>query len=253
MTAVIDAYAHCGLRKYRPIEDVRRMRERLGIERTVLVQHLGEFDNSYIEGIVAEGPGHFAGCFVIDTEAEDASEELARWAERKVFRGIRMLAHTLETHGELWEEAVGYGLNVIAYEQPTLGAHVEGLSRFFGEHPEGRLIVSHLGVLDRGESPAFPTFDRTLALAELPNAYMQVSGMHMFGEHPYREQAVLVRRALEAFGAERLLYGSNYPLMGDDAGHQRELGLLLAGELGVPNEAIEQVVYGTARELWFDR
>ena len=253
MTAVIDAYAHCGLRKYRPIEDVRRMRERLNIEQTVLVQHLGEYDNSYIEGIVADDPDHFAGCFVIDTEAGDAPEALARWAGNGVFRGIRLLANTLDTHGDLWEKAVGYGLNVIAYDQPTLGPHVDALARFFVAHPEARLILSHFGVLDRAESPAFPTFDCTLALAALPNAYMQISGMHMFGEYPYGELVPLVQRALDAFGAQRLLYGSNYPLMRDDSGHGRELALLLAGEFGVPNEAVDQVAYGTARALWFHR
>ena len=253
MTAVIDAYAHCGLEKYRPIEDVRRMRDRLNIERTVLVQHLGEFDNSYIEGIVADDPDHFAGCFVIDTEHDDAPEALARWAASGVFRGIRLLAHTLDTHEDLWEKAVGCGLNVIAYDQPTLGPYVDALARFFAAHTEARLVLSHFGVLDRAESPAFPTFDRTLALAALPNVYMQISGMHMFGEHPYRELVPLVRRALDAFGAKRLLYGSNYPLMGDDAEHGRELALLLAGELGAPCDAVDQVVYGTARALWFDR
>ncbi len=131
--------------------------------------------------------------------------------------------------------------------------YADALAGFFRAHPEARLILSHFGVLDRAESPAFPTFDRTLALAALPNAYMQISGMHMFGEHPYRELVPLVRRALDAFGAERLVYGSNYPLMRDDAEHGRELALLLAGEFGVPNEAVDQLVYGTAHALWFDR
>ena len=89
---ITDGYSHCGLSKWRPVEDVDRVMNRFGVPRAVLAQHLGEFDNTYIEEIVAARPDRFAGAFVIDTESDDASHALAHWAGRGVFRGIRILA-----------------------------------------------------------------------------------------------------------------------------------------------------------------
>ena len=252
-SGIIDAYAHCGLRKYRPIEDVRAVASRFGVSRTVLVQHLGEYDNAYIERVVAADRRRLAGCFVIDTEADGAPDTLARWAGKGVFRGIRLLAHTLEQRPELWEQAVQFDLNVIVYGEPTLGPYVDSLASFLTEHPKARLILSHLGALTRGESPRFPSFDRVLSLAAFPNAYMQISAMHMFADYPYIELVPLVERALDAFDASRLLYGSNYPLMKDDVMYGQELALVCDGQLGVPCSAVEQVVSLTARTLWFDQ
>ncbi|HUE16056.1 MAG TPA: hypothetical protein VMR25_17935, partial [Planctomycetaceae bacterium] len=58
---IVDAYAHCGLSKYEPIEKVREVMAAAGVSRAVLVQHLGEFDNSYIGPVVQSDPQHLAG------------------------------------------------------------------------------------------------------------------------------------------------------------------------------------------------
>ena len=72
MFSITDAYGHCGLRKFRPIEDVKRITDRHGVARANLVQHMGEFDNSYIGGIVRDEPERFAGVFLVDIDAPDA-------------------------------------------------------------------------------------------------------------------------------------------------------------------------------------
>ena len=47
------------------MEDVRKIMSEHGVSRAVLVQHLGEYDNSYIENVVARDPDRFAGVFLI--------------------------------------------------------------------------------------------------------------------------------------------------------------------------------------------
>ena len=56
---VVDGYCHCGTSKYRPIEDIGKVMGRFGVSRAVLVQHLGEFDNRYIERVAGEDPGRW--------------------------------------------------------------------------------------------------------------------------------------------------------------------------------------------------
>ena len=124
---IVDGYCHCGLSKYRPVGDVRRFMKRMDISRTVLVQHLGEYDNSYIEQIVSAEPERFVGVFLVDVGAEHAQEFLAFWAQQKEFRGIRLLAHTLETHPKLWEQVAQSDLFLGLFHalyRLTRGAHV---------------------------------------------------------------------------------------------------------------------------------
>ena len=248
---IVDAYCHCGLRKYRPIADIRSVAARFGVSHIVLVQHLGEYDNSYIEDIVADEPERIAGVLMIDVEDPAASDQLDQWTRRNVFRGARFVAGTLATHPDLWNQAAALGLNLVVFDQPTLAPHVDRLTRFAGEHPDTSLVLSHLGIPDCDEAPHFRSQERILSLARHANVFVQISGMHMFGDPPYTPLVPLIEQLVEAFGANRLLYGSNYPVMKDETVYGQELELLRTGRLGVPVAYVEDVLANTARHLWF--
>src|SRR5512132_1986271 len=98
--------------------------------RAVLVQHLGEYDNGYIEGIVRKDPVHFAGVFLIDLQNEAVAEHLNYWTTRGVFRGIRLIARTLATHPTVWQRAAALGLNIIVYDEPTIAPYANLLASF---------------------------------------------------------------------------------------------------------------------------
>ena len=253
MCDIIDGYCHCGLSKYRPVEYLREVMRRNGVLRAVLVQHLGEYDNGYIEYIVTNEPQKFAGVMLINVQSPSADKDLAAWAGRKAFRGIRLLAHTAATHPDIWERAAEVGLNIVVYESPTIAAYVDLIRRFASRHAGTRIVISHLGVLDGREAPGYPSIRHLLDLAEEPNVFIQLSGFHMFGSFPYLELAPIVEMLLAGFGPERSLYGSNFPVMGNDEVYNKELVLLSSGRFGVPANALEDVLSRTAKRLWFDR
>ena len=249
---IIDGYAHCGLLKYRPIEAVRQVMAQHGVVRAVLVQHMGEYDNSYLGGIAQAEPDKFAAAMLVDTADQDAAGHIQQWVERYRFRGIRLLAHTLATHRHIWEAAVRHGLNIVVYEETGITPYADELARFAEAHAEARLVISHLGVLRGVNADDLPAHDPIGALAHRPNVYVQVSGMHAFADPPYHCLVPLIERLVDSIGPARLLYGSNFPAMPDESVYGLELDLLRAGRLGVPAEALEQVTCQTAKGLWFD-
>src|SRR5215471_12567202 len=99
---IIDSYAHCGLSKYEPIEKVREVMIAGGVSRAVLVQHLGEFDNSYIDSVVASDPEHFAGVLLVDHTAPNVASMLAKWVASGNFQGLRLTAEALLAKPELF-------------------------------------------------------------------------------------------------------------------------------------------------------
>ena len=88
-------------------------------------------------------------------------------------------------------------------------------------------------------------------LAGRPNVSIQISGMHQFAKPPYTELRPAVEKLWREFGTSRLLYASNFPVMGDTATYLKEIELLRSGELGIPPSAAALVMRENANRMWF--
>ncbi len=252
MPEITDAYAHCGMRRYKPLAELKRVADRYGVARTVLVEHMGEFDNSYIGAIVHEQPDRFSGVFLVEMDAPDASATIANWASTGNFRGIRMLAPSILSHLALWEYAAELGLHFVV-SGPFPAEQAVAIGRFAETHPKNMLQLTHLGSPDVADSPGFASLAPLLGLSSAKNVHVQVSGMHQLSKAPYADLVPAISRVYEAFGRERVLYGSNFPVMVEDSVYGLEIALLQAGKLGIPTDAIPAVMDGNARRLWFNR
>ena len=248
---IIDAYVHCGIRKFQPIEAVENVMEAMGVSRAVIVQHLGEFDNSYIGDVVKANPERFAGACLVDHTAPDAADALERCAGSGLFKGVRFAADTLRSAPDLWHKAAELGLVVVLYAPDGATTVIDSLVAFLDNHPECRLVLSHMGNPNAREAPGFEAYRKVYSLADYPGVYYQVSGMKMFCPYPHEELHPLLSEAAAAFGTSRLIWGSNYPVVGDKKDYADDLGLLLEGRLPIPKEAIPLVAGSNARALWF--
>jgi L-fuconolactonase len=250
---LIDAYAHCGLSKYEPIERVRATMAAAGVSRAVLVQHLGEFDNSYIGSVAAGDPEHFAGVMLVDHQSAQVADALRHWAASGHFHGLRLPADALLDRPALFSLAGDLGLVIVLFTplgiRPILGPLVQQLEIA----PLTRVVVSHLGNPCVHGAQADEAAADVLELAQFANVYVQVSGIKMFCPPPHEPLYPLIERVVAAFGASRIMWGSNYPLVGSQDDYIADLRLLLDGRLPVPREAIPQIVGENARRLWFGR
>src|SRR5579885_640179 len=112
---LIDGYTHCGLFKYEPIERVQVVMSAAGVGRAVLVQHLGEFDNSYLGCIAFEQPDRFAAVCLVDHQSVDCVTTLQRLAESGRFKGLRLTHDALTARPDLAAAAVELGLVLVFY------------------------------------------------------------------------------------------------------------------------------------------
>lgn len=248
---IVDGYLHCGLRKFKPIEDVRGVMDAAGVSRAVIVQHLGEFDNEYIGGIIQADPDRFAGVGLVDHTAPDWTRTLAQLA-KSGFKGIRFTADTLTSSPGIWEAAADMGLIIVLYAPVGVAAAVSLLRKFLDGRPWCNLVLTHLGNPAVSEAPEFTNYRGVFTLAQYPGVRYQVSGMKMFCPYPHEKLHPLLRAALESFGASRLIWGSNYPVVGDEQDYRHDLRLVLDHRLPVPADAIPAIAGGNALRLWFD-
>ena len=248
---IVDVYTHCGISKYEPIERVRAVMAAAGVNRAVLVQHLGEFDNGYIESVVASGPGHFAGVGLVDHTSARASDDLRRMAGSGRFRGVRYITDVIVAATRLLDEAAAAGLIIMLWAPDGIADFVAPLHDFFARNPDARLGVTHLGTPDPSDGPEFERARRVFELAQYPGAYMHISGMKMFCPYPHQPLYGLIEEAVETFGPSRLCWGSNYPVCGSETDYVRDLRLLLDGGLPIPLKAIAAVAGANAGRIWF--
>lgn len=234
---ITDAYAHCGLRKYRPVAELDGYMDRHGVSRTVLAEHLGEYDNSYIESVVKARPKRFAAAFLVDLANPKAADEIRRWKETGAFRGIRFPSESLLTHPALWQWAAQLKLHLVV-SAPFPKPVTDALSTFASHNPRTQIQLTHLG---------------TPALAERRNVHVQISGMHKVGKLPYAELIPQIQELYRRYGPERLLYASNFPVMETEEIYTAEMDLLLSGRLGIPERDMPLVMNANAERLWFAR
>lgn len=234
---ITDAYAHCGLRKYRPVEQLDPVMDRHGVVRCVLAEHLGEYDNSYIESLVQKRPQRFAGVFLVDHQSPHAADDITRWTKTGAFRGIRFPSATVLSHRRLWDWAAQLGLHLVV-SAPFPKAETEAINAFAADHPKTFLQLTHLG---------------GAGFEKRPNITVQISGMHKEGKAPYTELVPRIRTLYDTLGPARLVYASNFPVMEEESIYATEIDLLREGKLGIPQKDIEAVMNANAVRLWFDK
>jgi L-fuconolactonase len=248
---IIDAYCHCGISKYQPVENVLDAMTRAGVGRAMLCQHIGEYDNSYLARVVAEHPGRFAATCLVDAASPTSINDLRKWHATGCFRGLRVFAGTLSSNPELCERALDLGLNLIVYTPEGIADAIVPIQRlarrFLGSH----LVVSHLGnpvVRDERMISGRELLD----LADEPAVKTQLSALPMFCPHPHQPLLGFIRDVIGAFGAERIMWGSNFPCDGDAEAYQQDLAFVRREELGLNEPQIEQILNSTAQRVWFE-
>jgi L-fuconolactonase len=179
------------------------------------------YDNSYAEEAAATYPGRFCSVGRVDPGHPDLEEEVARVMRGTGVAGLRVAVtrpqqvQALHAGGyeRLFAAAESQGVPVMLLAQPELRAVCQTAKA----HPSLQLIVDHVGLVQPNtHMPPDPrpldALPDVLALAELPNVFLKLTGMTTLSGQPYpfADLRDPVRRIIDAFGPARLLWGSDY-------------------------------------------
>lgn len=82
-------------------------------------------------------------------------------------------------------------------------------------HPSVPVLLHSLGGVQASEGVDADTLARLLACVAVPSIYLKVAGLHYCSargwDYPWHDVLVLLARIVEAFGAGRLCWGSDFP------------------------------------------
>jgi len=206
---IVDSHVHVGLTKYVPVEVLLAQMQVAGVDRALLVQYGGCYDNAYLGMCIERYPGRFAALGAVDPADPDAPEQIRRDVAAYHLRGLRISAAVQRT--DIWNviDELGLVVSLTGRAEQLTEPQVQARIRRY-VHTAFR--IEHLGLPRTEGSPDEPPFSRLLEYADLPNVFITLSGFYAFGErYPYPEAVPFVQRAVERFGARRMLWGSDFP------------------------------------------
>lgn len=208
----------------RPIsfDELRPALARVGVTGTVLVQSAdNSADTDLMIECAARNPEILAvvAYAPLDRPAE-AAPEIERYADDRRVVGVRTLIHNQADPDWLLRPPVQDGLGLLDQAGlsfdvvATLPHHLEAALVTADRYPSLPLILDHLGHPEFDEGDDQPWWDLMGRLSRRPNVCAKVSGLYPGATGPEGTKRIrpYFRYALETFGADRLMYGGDWPI-----------------------------------------
>lgn len=194
-----------------------RQMDEAGVQRAVLISPV--FEGTYNDLVLAAARAH-PDRFRVMARLDPAQSSPEHWLDEvranPQMRGLRFTFHRPPlrqwlTEGKLeplWQQAEAMCLPVMVMIAPGDLAHIEAIA---ARHPNLPLALDHMGLTKGVDDEAFAYFDRILALARYPNVALKVSCLpHCTADaYPFAALHPYLHQALDAFGAQRLFWGSD--------------------------------------------
>lgn len=232
------------------------------IEKTVLVQSQpNDSDSDFLLELAAKNC--FIGAVVtwLDFESEVAIARLDRLSEHPSFRGVRPMLQAiadaewiLQPRFEpVFAALCERGLRFDALIQPR---HIGVIERLAQRWPELAIVVDHAAKPNIAEREYEQWADDIEALAQHPQLHCKFSGL-VTEARPEQcsdiaEFNPYVERLLDCFGAQRLIWGSDWPVVNLRMSFSEWLGVAqrLLSLAGLDEAEQEQLFYTNARRFY---
>ena len=192
----------------------------VGVDGALLVSPFSmyRYDASYALEVYATHPDRFGLIKPFDPESKTVADEVAAWAATPGVVGARIMLNAQPF------EANDQGLNLIlsAGAQSAIPINVmcSGKLPLFGElarrHPDTRMVVDHVGLVQPNEPPAppdtFADLANVLSLAEYDNVAIKISGACTLSHQPFPYPDIWedLAEVFDAFGFDRCMWGTDW-------------------------------------------
>jgi L-fuconolactonase len=177
------------------------------------------FDNNYVVDGCNQYTGRLAAVGSVDMIADDVPAVIMGWVD-KGLAGLRIFTggstkdfdpSELDNPKSFlaWEKLAELGLPMCIQTGPIGLPQVALLAKKF---PKVNIILDHLGRPDVLDGAPYANASSLFALAEIPNIYLKLTPRIFDDVKKGKASAeTFFPRVVEAFGAKRMAWGSNFP------------------------------------------
>ncbi|WP_158887771.1 amidohydrolase family protein [Amycolatopsis anabasis] len=230
------------IRRPYTVDDLRAVTRAAGVRATVLVQTVSsDEETAEFLDLAAREPLISGVVGWADLTAPDLADRLAELRARGPLAGLRHQAEDEPDPDWLARPDVLRGLAAVAaagltYDLLVRPPQLPAARKAVDAVPELRFVLDHAGKPPIARGPWQPWAGELAALAERPNVYCKFSGLVTEADWAEWRVGHLRRHAehvLESFGADRVLFGSDWPVCELAASYQAvvDAALSLTGPL----------------------
>ncbi|WP_416960831.1 amidohydrolase family protein [Streptomyces sp. Agncl-13] len=218
---------HSEWSQHRPVDvdGLIRSLDSAGVERAALVQAstFYGFDNRYAADALKRHPDRLVGVCSVDFLADTAVEDLRYWIEERGFGGVRIRV----SDGTTKVPTPGSGVSdvrmqsvwdyVTAQQIPVcIQMHSKDapkLAEVLRSRPGMTVLLDHAGRPNAAGGAPYEHLDELGRLARFEGVHLKVTppALRRLQDEPGADVTEVLRRLVEMFGAERLMWGSNFP------------------------------------------
>ena len=201
-------------------DDMVSAMDEVGVAGAILISPFAmyRYDASYALEVYDKHPTRFGLIRPFNPHSDSIPEEIAEWTGTPGVVGARIMLSAEPF------EADHPGINQIVASAGEAGVPVNMMCstrlELFGElarrHPNTQLVIDHLGIAQPPEPPApdepFADLPKVLALAELDNVAIKISGAGTLSHEPFPYPDIWepLRQIFDAYGFDRCMWGTDW-------------------------------------------
>jgi len=237
------------------VETLLELMEANAVDRTVLIQVIHyRWDNSYLANVLKRYPGRFKAVCRVNPEDPKAPDQLSRLTEEQGFHGVR-LSPGAGVEGDwirgslmapLWRRCAQLKVPMTIL---TPVIRLPDLVPWIEQNPELIVVIDHMAdcPLDKPDDLKLLT-----RLASYPKVFVKISHMWSISKqpYPYRDTNEQVKLLYRSFGAERLMWGTDWPICLKQLSYREAVDLFRNYLDFIPREDHEQILYKTVQRVW---
>jgi len=215
-----------------------------GVDKTVLVQtSFSTWDNEYVAAAGIKYPDRFVSMGLVDPMDDRNAAQAVYWMDEREMQGFRF-------HPQYYSEvdilkrpendamfrAIEQREGIVQIHNRTEHAHQ--LDYVATKYPGITWLIDLMMYPEPSMAPDWEDYGLVLALAKRENVLMKISDIHNrseSAEYPFADMHDVIKMAIDAFGIDRVMWGTGYP-----GYHRVDHGWLsLEDELKLVNEGFD--------------
>jgi predicted TIM-barrel fold metal-dependent hydrolase len=239
------------------VEHLRREMAAVGVQRVVAIHTSTAYrwDNRFLADSAAANAPWMVGCCTLDPEEPSSPATLRRLVETSNVRAMRSLpaGGHLDHPGvhALWRTAEELGITINVLIHSDLADEPE---RMLPSHAPLNLVVDHCMYPKGRDGLNGATLQRMLRLARYPNVHAKLTWLVESSDqlYPFEDTHPLLRAVIDAYGPERCIWGSDFPLelWTPTATYAQHLEVFTQ-QLGLSAADLEAILWRTPGRLYF--
>jgi L-fuconolactonase len=169
----------------------------------------------------------------IDFENPDHLKHLERWSKHPLLKGIRPMVQDIQDPDWLLRSDIDWAFDALqefglVFDALVLPIHLPRLFKRLQRHPQLRVCIDH-GAKPHIKNKEIDTWATDMAqLAECRQVMCKISGLVTEAQKQWKQEDILpyLDHLLRLFGPDRLLFGSDWPVLNLNGSYSQWINLL---------------------------